>query len=270
MFATAKILIWKQFTTLLYLSYRFRSCVCNCKDTNLKAIHNGWGLWQLNARVVFATAKILIWKQFTTRSETLSARVRCVCNCKDTNLKAIHNSAPAQGSNPIVVFATAKILIWKQFTTQLEWLKIKKSCVCNCKDTNLKAIHNQLYIIKGSIYVVFATAKILIWKQFTTNKQKKEMFNSCVCNCKDTNLKAIHNTVFPIQNRIRVVFATAKILIWKQFTTKRLRKRLVTGCVCNCKDTNLKAIHNLVLVTLTLSHCCVCNCKDTNLKAIHN
>ena len=35
----------------------------------------------------------------------------------------------------------------------------------------------------------------------------------CVCNCKDTNLKAIHNmpTVFPVQNR--VVFATAKILI---------------------------------------------------------
>ena len=36
------------------------SCVCNCKDTNLKAIHNAGGGFQQLINVVFATAKILI------------------------------------------------------------------------------------------------------------------------------------------------------------------------------------------------------------------
>ena len=40
--------------------------------------------------------------------------------------------------------------------------KFKSSCVCNCKDTNLKAIHNDLLIYLNKYLVVFATAKILI------------------------------------------------------------------------------------------------------------
>ena len=35
----------------------------------------------------------------------------------------------------------------------------------------------------------------------------------CVCNCKDTNLKAIHNPIQINFHRLKVVFATAKILI---------------------------------------------------------
>ena len=35
-------------------------CVCNCKDTNLKAIHNAVSLTRIDKSVVFATAKILI------------------------------------------------------------------------------------------------------------------------------------------------------------------------------------------------------------------
>ena len=37
--------------------------------------------------------------------------MRCVCNCKDTNLKAIHNKGIKGFKMPKVVFATAKILI---------------------------------------------------------------------------------------------------------------------------------------------------------------
>ena len=94
------------------------------------------------------------------------------------------------------------------------------SCVCNCKDTNLKAIHNYYSenIPLGS--VVFATAKILIWKQFTTDRDQNGRANGCVCNCKDTNLKAIHNGKRLFNDSTSVVFATAKILIWKQFTTR--------------------------------------------------
>ena len=36
---------------------------------------------------------------------------------------------------------------------------------------------------------------------------------SCVCNCKDTNLKAIHNAESDAEQEFVVVFATAKILI---------------------------------------------------------
>ena len=68
------------------------SCFCKCKDTKLKAIHNVIGMSYYGATVVFANAKILNWKQFTTLF--------------------FHRYA-----NGPVVFANAKILNWKQFTT---------------------------------------------------------------------------------------------------------------------------------------------------------
>ena len=37
--------------------------------------------------------------------------ISCVCNCKDTNLKAIHNLMAKHPAKTTVVFATAKILI---------------------------------------------------------------------------------------------------------------------------------------------------------------
>ena len=148
----------------------------------------------------------------------------CVCNCKDTNLKAIHNTFSVTRGRNKVVFATAKILIWKQFTTKRNSFDLSFSCVCNCKDTNLKAIHNGNAVVKKSFSVVFATAKILIWKQFTTKKVAWNVIARCVCNCKDTNLKAMHNLVGQTFLANGVVFATAKILIWKQFTTSRHSK----------------------------------------------
>ena len=39
------------------------------------------------------------------------------------------------------------------------------------------------------------------------------MYRGCVCNCKDTNLKAIHNYNDYLHGQEKVVFATAKILI---------------------------------------------------------
>ena len=182
-------------------------CVCNCKDTNLKAIHN------------------LV-------SELVASGASCVCNCKDTNLKAIHNRSAWRLIAAEVVFATAKILIWKQFTTQAAAIaEVKSCCVCNCKDTNLKAIHNQNGKPSPSMAVVFATAKILIWKQFTTESNVHIYLWGCVCNCKDTNLKAIHNIISVCQQMLLVVFATAKILIWKQFTTTA-RDRLDNRTLC--------------------------------------
>ena len=119
-FYLAKILIWKQFTTVVQMDYLPRWCLLSCKDTNLKAIHNfpssAWFL--LND--VFYLAKILIWKQFTTRLRRVLGHHRCLLSCKDTNLKAIHNYAKGVDNSLTDVFYLAKILIWKQFTTA--WL----------------------------------------------------------------------------------------------------------------------------------------------------
>ena len=67
--------------------------------------------------IVFATAKILIRKQFTTSGTIGITITNCFCHCKDTNSKAIHNSAILMYLLTCIVFATAKILIRKQFTT---------------------------------------------------------------------------------------------------------------------------------------------------------
>ncbi len=42
------------------------------------------------------------------------------------------------------------------------------------------------------------------------------------------------------------------------------------GCSYQCKDTNLKAIHNKVGDDVRCISRCSYQCKDTNLKAIHN
>ena len=121
------------------------------------------------------------------------------------------------------------------------------------------------------------------------------MCNHCLLSCKDTNLKAIHNVVMVAMIDVATVFYLAKILIWKQFTTFNRTSVVWYDCLLSCKDTNLKAIHNVVLfradfastvfylakiliwkqfTTSILSNTrfthCLLSCKDTNLKAIHN
>ena len=101
--------------------------------------------------------------------------------------------------------------------------------------------------------------------------------------------------VLGLHTHHHVAMSDAKIQIWKQFTTWRGRSLYVGGCNVRCKDTNLKAIHNLSrwLPTARALQCpmqrykfesnsqpagavqpmavgCNVRCKDTNLKAIHN
>ena len=68
-----------------------------------------------------------------------------------------------------VVYATAKILILKQITTQLQYQLGVMGCLCYCKDTNFKANHNAMEAECPCGVVVYATAKILILKQITTS-----------------------------------------------------------------------------------------------------
>ena len=69
--------------------------------------------------VVYANAKILNWKQFTTMTKEFDAFISCLCKCKDTKLKAIHNRKLGYLIGRNVVYANAKILNWKQFTTEI-------------------------------------------------------------------------------------------------------------------------------------------------------
>ena len=68
-------------------------------------------------KIVLATAKIHILKQFTTAARLQREAKHCACYCKDTHFEAIHNGIFIPMIVPLIVLATAKIHILKQFTT---------------------------------------------------------------------------------------------------------------------------------------------------------
>ncbi len=170
-------------------------------------------------------AKIQIWKRFTTPLIDSSFENSCVYLCKDTNLKAIHNYQKYIWSLELVVSTYAKIQIWKRFTTQAWWVVYSNSCVYLCKDTNLKAIHNSWNDGKGYDFVVSTYAKIQIWKRFTTWR-----------------------VLFPYANELCLPMQRYK------FESDSQRVNFVpwhhAGCVYLCKDTNLKAIHNCLVIVI--------------------
>ena len=154
---------------------RKNCCLCQCKDTNLKAIHNLRWLPPHRLHVVYANAKIQIWKQFTTRARCHCYLAGCLCQCKDTNLKAIHNTV---NSHAIVKQLFMPMQRYKfESNSQPDSISNFTSlcCLCQCKDTNLKAIHNFTAASPLVIDVVYANAKIQIWKQFTTSKPLQEL-----------------------------------------------------------------------------------------------
>ena len=119
-----------------------------------------------------------------------------------------------------VVSVYAKIQIWKQITTHRHMETYLSGCKRICKDTNLKANHNN---VASEIYadkVVSVYAKIQIWKQITTTSGAPASGQSCKRICKDTNLKANHNVFDEFLKKHTVVSVYAKIQIWKQITTR--------------------------------------------------
>ena len=146
-------------------------------------------------------------------------RSNCACYCKDTHFEAIHNPLRIGYQGPRIVLATAKIHILKQFTTRIPRHGYRTYCACYCKDTHFEAIHNALSCTSVSYFIVLATAKIHILKQFTTLKffvilriilclllQRYTFWSNsqrcfwcwhdcfyCACYCKDTHFEAIHN-----------------------------------------------------------------------------
>ena len=117
-------------------------------------------------------------------------------------------------------------------------------CIQWLKDTNLKANHNIMLMLRYLFLAVFNGSKILIWKQITTVSSYFSWRYGCIQWLKDTNLKANHNSVCIFLLILLAVFNGSKILIWKQITTFSRRVITLFRCIQWLKDTNLKANHN--------------------------
>ena len=252
MLATAKIHILKQFTTK-------------------------WSIIFSRRLLCLLLQRYTFWSNSQQRHKSIKSDIDCACYCKDTHFEAIHNTPKAITSSPIlclllqrytfwsnsqhvwvymavsvIVLATAKIHILKQFTTRCWTWCCTWDCACYCKDTHFEAIHNVLPDMPSGVPIVLATAKIHILKQFTTldavQRQQKplclllqrytfwsnsqhhpvwhKILKHCACYCKDTHFEAIHNILMSKNMVLSIVLATAKIHILKQFTTEIVSVRL--------------------------------------------
>ena len=148
--------------------------------------------------------------------------------------------------------------------------KIIISCVYLCKDTNLKAIHN----VPGELAEAWRLCLPMQRYKFESNSQLIIVTLlgkwSCVYLCKDTNLKAIHNTLVFFHWVLIVVFTYAKIQIWKQFTTHRQCLPLYYQLCLPMQRYKFESNSQPTYGQNAENGCCVYLCKDTNLKAIHN
>ena len=119
---------------------------------------------------------------------------RCLWYCKDIHLEANHNNYIIFTCWDCVAYDIAKIYIWKQITTPLQWVwkfrpllmilqrytfgsksqhllgygKYSNSCLWYCKDIHLEANHNAIWVYQKCYKVAYDIAKIYIWKQITT------------------------------------------------------------------------------------------------------
>ena len=220
-------------------------CACHCKDTHFEAIHNCYRFLDLLVCIVLATAKIHILKQFTTEVKLkfegrilclplqrytfwsnsqllqlfLLLRINCACHCKDTHFEASHNFFSCFCCCELIVLATAKIHILKQFTTTSVYPDSYFYCACHCKDTHFEAIHN---LVRNAVMpspIVLATAKIHILKQFTTWLLR---YTSIIKLC------------LPLQ----------RYTFWSNSQQQYLMTTSKLNCACHCKDTHFEAIHN--------------------------
>ena len=173
--ATAKVQIFKQITTLGFLSVCGYSCCCYRKGTNFQANHN------INSYLLTGLPLLLLPQRykFSSKSQQLVGPmwqpICCCCYRKGTNFQANHNWKPGRMLGNWVVVATAKVQIFKQITTNLEhqsldhlllllpqrykfssksqlYIEFKLhvlGCCCYRKGTNFQANHNRFQGFHG-------------------------------------------------------------------------------------------------------------------------
>ncbi len=72
---------------------------------------------------------------------------------------------------------------------------------------------------------------------------------SCVLHCKDTKLKAIHNVDVRAIDLSKLCFTLQKYKIESNSQHWVSDNGWIERCVLHCKDTKLKAIHNILILS---------------------
>ena len=189
---------------------------------------------------MLATAKIHILKQFTTPNEDKTSHDYCACYCKDTHFEAIHNGNRIGSIVPLIVLATAKIHILKQFTTLRRgticvqalclllqrytfWsnsqplyplLALLLHCACYCKDTHFEAIHNFITAFSLLRILCLLLQRYTFWSNSQQPCQNRQRQHHCACYCKDTHFEAIHNRIFQRRNIIILCLLLQRYTFW--------------------------------------------------------
>ena len=198
-----------------------KDCACYCKDTHFEAIHNLVHVLRPDGDIVLATAKIHILKQFTTELSEIPKSDYCACYCKDTHFEAIHNVRTDALHKNLIVLATAKIHILKQFTTTTE----KRS---------------------GMLELCLLLQRYTFWSNSQPRNDPSSPWGDCACYCKDTHFEAIHNLrPFVVQSRV-LCLLLQRYTFWSNSQLVFSTVHVSVYCACYCKDTHFEAIHNTI------------------------
>ena len=141
--ATAKVRIFKQITTEMYVTPYAPCCCCYRKGTNFQANHNHLREVQELGIVVVATAKVRIFKQITTRLGNNQGRIELLLLPQRYEFSSKSQPKQLTVVFSVVVVAPAKVRIFKQITTWLPPSTHPCSCCCYRKGTNFQANHNK-------------------------------------------------------------------------------------------------------------------------------
>ena len=195
---TAKVRVFKQITTKISDILSICCCLRYCKSTSFQANHNN----HVQRPALLALFAILQKYEFSSKSQLtpwgLSVLLSCLRYCKSTSFQANHNYYSDEMVLLTVVCDTAKVRVFKQITTIVLELRFEPwlfailqkyefssksqhalknaigSCCClrYCKSTSFQANHNHPLGLVTSISVVCDTAKVRVFKQITTKRQR--------------------------------------------------------------------------------------------------
>ena len=163
-----------------------------------------------------------------------------VINRKTTKFESNSQLCRAQGDFTISCYQSQNYKIWKQFTTYISISRLHFRLLSIAKLQNLKAIHNVLAYHYHCLLVVINRKTT----KFESNSQRKLHLGDPALGC----------------------YQSQNYKIWKQFTTKELKKQAYTMLLSIAKLQNLKAIHNATSHEC-LSHFVVINRKTTKFES---
>ena len=191
---TTKVRIFKQITTSKVLVVDYKRLLLIPQRYEFSSKSQPTPNSNVSVDVVADTTKVRIFKQITTRQESVSFAIklllipqryefssksqqlsqtswyviRCCWYHKGTNFQANHNTLVKMDLTKLVVADTTKVRIFKQITTQICSYSWNWCCCWYHKGTNFQANHNSKITILRNLSVVADTTKVRIFKQITT------------------------------------------------------------------------------------------------------